>query len=172
VTVSVDGPRTRRWRSRGFMQPLLLTIVGVTASAVFFEALLLQANGPSDGPCTYGPDGCGYSWMGAVGEAFTLLPVLVGSLLITGLVIGLSSHDPGLAIRAVVVGVILVPVVGLVVLEFPRLLAEGRVDAIVLNIAGAALIGLIALVPVALGFGVGRLVRPGPKDQSGQAGPE
>jgi hypothetical protein len=149
------------------MQPLLLTILGVTASAVLFEALLTSAS-----PCTYGADTCGYSWMGAFGEAVALLPVLVGGLLITGLVVGLSNHDPRLAVRAVLVGVMVVPVGGLVVLEFPRLLAEGRADALVLNVAGATLIGLVALVPVALGFGVGRMVRPSPKDRSGQAGPE
>ena len=167
MTVSVDGPRTRRWRTRGFTQPLLLTIVGVTASAVLFEALLSSAS-----PCTYGADGCGYSWMGAVGEAIALLPVLVGGLLITGLVVGLSSHDPGLAIRAVLVGVVFVPVVGLVLLEFPRLLVEAQADTIILNVAGATLIGLVALVPVALGFGVGRLARPSHKDRSEAAGPD
>jgi hypothetical protein len=167
VTVSVDGPRTRRWRTRGFTQPLLLTIVGVTASAVLFEALLTSAS-----PCTYGADACGYSWMGAVGGAIALLPVLVGGLLITGLVVALSSHDSGLALRATVVGVMFVPVTGVAVLEFPQALENGQGDAIILNVAGAALIGLVALVPVALGFGVGRLARPSHKDRSGAAGPK
>lgn len=80
---TTDEPRTRRWRSRAFLQPLLITIVGVGWERSFSQA------------CS----------------------------------------------RAVV----------------PTRFA--------LNLAGAALIGFFVLIPVALGFGVGRLARPSSKDQ-------
>jgi hypothetical protein len=94
----------RRWRSRAFVRPLLVTVVGVVLSVMLYLAVTWFANGPSDRPCTYSPDACGYAFMGQVGQAFGLLPVLLIGLQITGLVVGLSSRDSRLAFRAVLVG--------------------------------------------------------------------
>ena len=172
MTTPLGGSRARRWRSRAFMQPLLVTIVGVTGSAVLYEALLWFANGPSDGPCTNGPDACGYVFMGAISRGVALFLVLVVGLLITGLVVGLSSHDSGLAGRAILVGVMVPLLVGSVALVLPGVLEHGQADATVLNLAGGLLIGFLILIPVALGFGVGRFVRPSRTDRSRTPGPE
>lgn len=164
----------RRWRSRAFVQPLLITVVGVVLSVVLYLAVTSSANGPSDGPCTYGPDACGYAYMGRMGQAVALLPVLLIGLLITGLVVGLSSHDSRLAFRAVLVGTLLATLGGGAAPAVPSAIADGH-DVpfrIVSILAMAAFLGLILLIPIALGFGVGRSVRPSPKDRSGATGPE
>ena len=164
----------RRWRSGAFVQPLLVTVVGVVLSVMLYLAVTRSANGPSDGPCTYGPDACGYAFIGRMGQAFGLLPVLLIGLLITGLVVGLSSRDSRLAIRAVLVGTLLATLGGGAALVVPGAIAEGH-DVpfrIVSILAGAAFLGLVLLIPIALGFAVGRAVRPSPKHRSDATGPE
>ena len=163
-----DRPRMRRWQSRPFVQPLLITIVGVVASVVLYNV----ARGPMGCPSDVNADTCGYYFMGGLGQAIATLPVLLVGLLITGLVVGLVSHDYGLALRAVLVGVLVPPLVGTAVLDITGGLASGPADAIAGSFLGAALIGLVLLIPVALGFGVGCLVRPRPTDQSGATGLE
>jgi hypothetical protein len=163
---------TQRWRSRAFAQPLLITIVGVVTSAVVYVAATRFANGASEGPCTYGPDACGYVFMGRIGQAFVLLPVFLVGLLITGIVAGLTSHDSGLALRAIAVGVLLVPLAGVAVVVVPGELVSGRLDAIVLNLVAVAVIGLLLLVPVGLGFLAGRWARRSRDDQPEATVPE
>jgi hypothetical protein len=162
---------TQPLRSRAFVQPLLLTIVGVVASVVLYLAATRLANGGPEGPCTYGPDACGYVFMASIGQALMLVPVFVVGLLITGLVVGLSSHDSGAAFRAIVVAVLVVPLVGVAAVVVPGELMSGRIDAILLNLGAVAAIGLLLLLPIGVGFGVGSLVRRNPKDQPDSIGP-
>jgi hypothetical protein len=150
------------------MQPLLITIVGVAVSAFLYEAVVTSTNGASDGPCTYGPDACGYVFIGRMGQAIALIPVLLVGLLITGLVVGLSSDDSGLARRATLAGVMVPLLAGSAALVVPGAIADGH-DVpfrIVSILAGAAFLGLALLIPVVLGYGVGRVIRPSPKDRS------
>ena len=162
------GPRMRRWRSPAFVQPLLITIAGVVVSVVLYNV----ARGPMGCPSDVNADTCGYYFMGGLGQAIATLPVLLVGLLITGFLVGLLSRDYGLARRAVLVGVLVPPLVGAAFLDVTGGLASGPADAIAGTFLGAALIGLILLIPVALGLGVGRLVRPSPTDQSGATGLE
>ena len=122
-----DRPRTRRWRSRAFVQPLLITIVGVVGSV----GLYYSVRGPTGLPCTFNADSCGYVWMGAIGQAVAALPALLVGLLITGLVVGLLSHNAGLALRAVVVGVMVPPLGGALALALQSVLASGDADKLV-----------------------------------------
>ncbi len=80
------GSGTRWWRSRAFVQPLIVTIVGVVVSTVLYVAVVQFANGVSEGPCAYSPDTCGYVWMGRIGQAFALIPVYLVALLTTGFI--------------------------------------------------------------------------------------
>jgi hypothetical protein len=164
----------RQWGSRGFVLPLLLTVVGVIASVALYLTVARSASGPSESPCNNGPDVCGYVLMGSLGQAFAVLPVLLIGLVITGLVVGLSSRDSRLAFRAILVGTLLGPMAGGAVLAVPGSIADGHDVAfkIVSILAGAALVGLILLIPVALGYGIGRAVRPRTTDRSGAKGPE
>ena len=164
MATSFGEPGARRWRSRASVQPLIVTVLGAVASVVLYVAASWFANGPLGGQCTYGPDACGYVWMGSIWRAVVLLPVLVVGQLVTGFVVGISTQDSGLALPAVLVGVMLPLVVVVTTFVLPGLLMSGRADAIALNLAGAVLIGLVVLVPVAFGYGVGRLVRPSPAD--------
>jgi hypothetical protein len=174
VMTPVGRQGMRRWRSRAFVQPLLVTVVGVVLSVMLYLAVIWSPNGPSDGPCTYGSEACGYAFMGRMGQAFELLPVLLIGLLITGLVVGLSSRDPRLAFRAVLVGTLLATLGAGAALIVPGALGEGR-DVpfrIVSSLAGAAFLGLVLLIPVVLGLVVGRAVRPSPKHRSDATDPE
>ena len=126
---------------------------------------MLLANGPSEGPCTLSSDTCGYIWMGAMGQALALLPVPLVALLITGFVVGVSSRDAGLAFGAVLVGITLTPLAAAAVAVIPAAVATGGDVAfrIASNLAGAVLIGLVLLIPIAPGFGLGRVLRPRPR---------
>ena len=151
-----------RLRSRAFVQPLLITMAGVVASIGSYQAAKVMAYGPPDGPCTLSADTCGYMWMGALWQGLTLFPVLLLGLLITGLVVGLSSRDARLAFGAVLVGVVLPPLVASAVFVVPSAIATGGDGPfrIASNLAGAVLIGLVLLIPIAPGFGLGRVIRP------------
>ena len=161
VTTPVDRQGMRRWSSRAFVQPLAVTVVGVVLSVMLYVAVTWSATGPSESPCTNGPDACGYAFIGQMGRAFGLLPVLLIGLLITGLVVGLSSRDSRLAFRAVLVGTLFTTLGGGAALVVPDAIGEGG-DVpfrIVSNLAGAAFLGLVLLIPIALGLAVGRAVR-------------
>lgn len=166
MTTPPNEPRTGWWRSRWFVQPLLVTTIGLLASVGLYYALL----GPAGGPCSYGPDACAYSMMGRFGQALTLLPVLLVGLLITGLVVGLTSRHANLAFGAALVGVFLTPLVGVVAFLVPVEVARGQADSIVGDLAGAMFIGLLVLIPVAPGFAVGRLLRRSRSDPSNAKG--
>ena len=168
VLTGHDRRWTRGWRSPAFVQPLLITIAGVVVSVVLYNV----ARGPVGCPSDVNADTCGYYFMGGLGQAIATLPVLLVGLLITGFLVGLLSHDYGFALSAVVVGVLVPPLAGTAVLDVTGGLASGPADAIAGTFLGAALIGLVLLIPVALGFGVGRLVRPSSKDRAGVTGLE
>jgi hypothetical protein len=171
VTLSTPAKPGRRWRSRAFAQPLLATIVGVVGSVVLYLDVVRLANGPSDGPCTMGPDSCGYIWIGAMTQAVALLPVLLVGQILTGFVVGRSSSDTGLALRAILT-VFVVPLLLGFVIAIVEDVGNG-LDAqrIVSHFLGWS-IGLVLVFPIAIGFAVGSGVRPRPKDQSESTGPE
>ena len=75
-------------------------------------------------------------------------------MLISGLVVGLSSHDSGPTLRAVLVGVM----VPLLILGTATTVV-GNDGATVGGLAFGAVAGLVLLFPAALGVGVGHWVR-------------
>lgn len=167
-------PGKRRWRSRAFVNPLLVTVVGVASSVVLYLSVTWSAIGSSELACPYGPDACGYVFLGRLGQHIAHLPALLIGLMITGLVVGLSSHDSRLAFRAIVVGTLLTLLVGGAVQVRPDAIADGqevpfRIASI---LALSAFIGLALLIPVALGFGLGRAARWIAKGPSGVTGPQ
>jgi hypothetical protein len=137
-----DEPKRRFWRSPEFVQPLLITFVGVVVSLVLYEVVL----GSLD-TCP----GCSEFF-----NAIETIPVALAGLLITGLVVGLVSHDSGASLRAVLVGVM----VPLLILVVGTMDVGDRGDAheIFSALTFGAFVGLVLLVPAALGFGVGRVL--------------
>ena len=158
-----DGPKTRRWRSRAFVQPLLITTVGVVVSVALYNV----ARGPTGCPSEVNADTCGYYFMGGMGAAMLTLPVTLVGLLITAFVVGASSDNFGLAFRGVLVGVLVASLVAGAAIA----LGSGPADGVFSALAYAAFIGLVVLIPVAFGFGVGRAVRPGSRDRPSATGP-
>ena len=51
-----NGPRTRRWRSRAFVQPMSITIIGVVVSVVLYNV----ARRPTSCPSDVNADTCGH----------------------------------------------------------------------------------------------------------------
>ena len=97
--------------------------------------------------------------MGGIGHAISTLPVLLVGLLITGFVVGVSSHDPGLALRGIVAGVMVPPLVGALALALGaclRMVMPTNLHPIPRR-SGAAN-GFVMFIPVAIGFGIGRLL--------------
>ncbi len=158
------GSRTRRWRSRSFAQPLVITLIGLVASIVVYVAAVRLAIGPST-LCDLGPNTCFYYWAGAFYWVLLLLPVLAVGLLMTGVVVGRSTRDDGLAFGAATMGVVLPPLL-IAVLALPGAIADGRdvLFRVASYFVGAVAVGLVLLVPIAIGFAVGLIVRPRPTD--------
>jgi hypothetical protein len=139
MTTPAGGSGTPGWRSRAFIQPLLLTVVGVIAS-VDFVLLLGPGRGAESSPVGNLP-----------GVIQGTLYLAVG-LLFTGFVVGLSSSERNLALGAVLAAAILLT------LPFalnPSPSSGSLVDRLVL-IGGLA---ILQLLPILLGFGVGRVVK-------------
>ena len=161
-----DERTTRPWRARAFVrQPLVTTIIGVVVSIVLYVVVYNVTLRPD---CVADNYACQYYVMGHVLDTF---PVLLVGVLITGLVVGLGSHASGPALRAVVAAVMVPLLIYGVALVLPDTFARSALtqpwkptfgDYVMTTVGGlafGAVVGLVALVPAALGFGVGRLVR-------------
>ena len=130
------------------MQPLLVMIVGVLATVATVRILR-----PSNA-----------SGENIVGVLVDALGLIVG-LLITGFVVGRWSPDVRLALLASLLGAVALSVASSITqLQF----APSPVQ--LLTMIGAFIISM--LVPIWIGLGVGRLVRPRPNGQPDATRPE
>jgi hypothetical protein len=138
MTTPLAGTGARRLRSRAFVQPLLITIVGTLASL----AIYLMAVRSSNPPC---PDAsCGllhYEINLLISGAFLLFLPLVG-MIITGLVVGQTSRDLGLAGNAILAGM---PIVWFV------LIFATEQDVLLSSVVSVVSLGLVGI-----GFMLGR----------------
>ena len=94
MTTPSDGPNARRWRSRAFMQPLLVWILGLWVVPILVYALWASARSGSDASTCTGE--CGTA---RVASAFTtgfvfLLAWLV-LIVVVGFIVGHCSRDFG-----------------------------------------------------------------------------
>jgi hypothetical protein len=146
-----DRDRTTVWRSRAFVQPLLVTLLGIAAPPAILFAW--ASIGPPSDPCTGASCGPGY---GIVAAIIRGLLISAGYMLIVGFVVGLSSRDSRLAWRAVLVALVILWVAASVVSAAtrPTLGARELVD----DLAGYGVFAVVLLIPIGLGFRVGRLV--------------
>ena len=103
--MTTAGPGTR-WRSRAFVQPLLVTLVGVVSSTALFLAAAARAGGPPG------------QALAGLGIVIVLFPIYLGGLVATGFIAQRSSRGSGLARRATVVAVALLAVALLVAVVF------------------------------------------------------
>lgn len=145
-----DRPRTRAWRSRAFVQPLLITVVGVVAPIALPVALAMATNRSE--PCT--GSSCAYIDFSAIIRGLLLYALC---LLITGIVVGLSSQDSGLAARAILIVVATVSLTAFAV----SLVSDSRTkDLLYLRdlVGSCVAVAISLLVPIGLGFGIGRAV--------------
>ena len=148
-----EGRTPPAWRSRAFVQPLLVTLGGVVTTIAVFAAVGSMRNLLD--PC----DGCtpGYGIVGAIIEALLILAL---GVLLTGFVVGWSSPDARLAIGAIVVAsATLSLVVSALVVGSDR--AAGLLDADQIrdDVVSVPLIAVGILIPIAVGFLIGRVVR-------------
>ena len=159
-----DERTTRRRRVQAFVrEPLVITSIGVVVSIVLYVVVYHIALGPE---CTGDNRMC--RWHES-STAFETHPVLLLGVLITGLVVGLVSHPTEPAFRTVAAGVMVPLLVYGVALVLPDTLARAALtapwkptfgDYFMTTVGGlviGAVVGLIALIPAAIGFGVGRL---------------
>lgn len=162
MTTPASGPGMRRWRSRAFVQPLLVTIIGVAALPTIFLAPSLLA-GPSSGSCS--GSSCGYGAMAGLGYGLMLLAVWCVVMLLTGFVVGRSSRDSGLAFCAVLVAVGSLALA--VTIAYTPYNALSFVDRLAIFVG----LAIVPLISVGLGFGVGRVFkkRPSPAGSTGPA---
>ena len=147
----MDGQRVK-WRTRGFVQPLLLTIGGVVASWVFADAI--------SGSCG-GGDVCAYIGMAYVAS---FLVALVPGLLGTGFLVGLLSPDVGLALRAMRVAGVILWLTASIISTITSAYRTSFLDGVYELAVFALIIGVLALVaaiPVGLGFAFARLIKRG-----------
>jgi len=144
--------RTSVWRSRTFVEPFLLTLAGPIAITF---AVYVVGIGVS-GSCDAG-EGCDYTHMR---DALRYLLVLALSLFFTGFVIGVSSPNSGVAGRAMLVGVVTLAVTTSVLIMASDA-SRNRLDArqAVDDLLAAGLVAVALLVPIAFGFGVGRVLK-------------
>ena len=136
------------WRSRGFVQPLLLTIGGVVASYVFADAIVGSCEG----------DVCAYIGLTYVAS---FLAAMVPGLFGTGLLVALFDDD-GFASRAMwVAGAILCLAASILSTVTSSDLASFP-DGVVRLLESALIAGVLALVaaiPIGLGFIVARRIK-------------
>jgi hypothetical protein len=139
MTTPAGGSGTPGWRSRAFIQPLLLTVVGELASVVVVQLLMGPAGGAESSPVGNVP-----------GIILGTLFLAVG-LLMTGFVVGLTSRDRNLALGAVLAGAI--------VLTLPIALISPSSPSVVDRLTTIGGLIVLQLIPIGLGFGVGRLAK-------------
>jgi hypothetical protein len=160
--MAAGGPGTRRWRSRAFVQPLLVTLVGVAALPAIYMAWSYLDD---IAPCT--ETWCGYGSGVAIISGVVYLAVWCAVMVITGFVVGRSSRDSSLALRAVLVAVGSLALTASIVSTASSTTPESFLDTIYLTLG----LAIVPLISVLVGFRVGHLVRPSPKDQSDASGP-
>jgi hypothetical protein len=148
-------PHRRVWRTRAFIQPLLVTIVGVAALPAIFMAwsLLVGPSDDSSSPCT---GECGTARLAsAFLKGIALLVVWCVVMLFSGFGVGRSSRDSSLAFRAVLVAVVSLALSVSIGYTLVSTTSESLLDTVFVFLG----LAIVPLVPVALGFGVGRMVR-------------
>ena len=150
-----DRPQTRRWRERAFLQPLLVTIIGVAALPALVLAWSLLTSASSDSsPCT---GECGTARMaGALITGIGLLLVWFAVMLIAGFDVGRSSRDSGLAFRAVLLAIVGLALTTSIVYTVLSTASESPVDTVFMFMG----LGCVPLEPsLALGLPVGHSSR-------------
>ncbi len=153
-----DRHRTTVWRSRAFVQPLLITIVGVIAPPAVFMAWRFLVGPPSDFSACTGE--CGTANLASLlVTGIALLLVWCALLLIAGVIVGWSSSGSWLAFRGVLVAVVGLALTVSVLYTFASTTSESLLDTVFLFLG----VGFVPLVPIALGFVVGRLVKKKPE---------
>ena len=134
-------------------QPLVTTIIGVVVSVVLCVVAYNVVTAARCDPIG-GASGRAFCESGAA--LFVAFPVLMVGVLITGLVVG--SHDSGTAVRAVLAGVMVTMLIlGVALVPTGIMVVENGdyAGATLGGLASGAVVGLVALIPAALGFGIG-----------------
>jgi hypothetical protein len=154
-----DGRRVRMWRSRAFVEPLLLTIAGAFASYAVALAFFWGE------PCTASESACGY---GIVGRTIGILSIFALGMSITGFVVGRSSSDFRFAVAAVLLAVAMVSlmtIVAILILGGQRDY-KGSEGPVVYVVGSFGVVVVALLAPMAVGFGLGRLWKKRPAGES------
>jgi FtsH-binding integral membrane protein len=150
-----DPQRTTVWRSRAFVKALLVTIVGVGAPPAVLLAWSYSIGRASD-PCT--GTSCGYGIGVALVYGILFVAVWCAVMLMTGFIVGRSSRGTGLAFRAILVAVVgLALTVSILYMTYSTT-SESFLDTVFMFLG----LAIGPLIPVGLGFLVGRSVRGTP----------
>jgi len=152
MTTPAGDPGTRRWRSRAFVQPLLITAVGVWANiAIYLVAVSIFNPRCPDASCGL----LHYEINLLMSGALLLFLPLVG-MIITGWVVGQKGPRSGLAGGAILVGMAIVWLSLMVLTQ--------------MDVTLSSVVSVVSLILVGLGFVLGRRGRPSPNDQSDATG--
>ncbi len=160
VATPEDGPRTPVWRSREFVQPLLVTIIGVAALPAVYVAWSYSV-GPASDPCT--ETWCGYGIGAAIFYGIIFIAVWCAGMLIAGFLVGHSSRDSWLAFRAILVAVASLALTVSVVVTSASTTSESFLDTVFMVLG----LAIAPLIPVGLGFIVGASVKKTPESPGG-----
>ena len=156
ATAPEDRPQTRRWRERAFLQPLLVTIVGVAGLPAAVLAWSILATAPSDSSCT---GECGTARMaGTLITGIGLVLVWFAVMVIAGFDVGRSSRDSGLAFRAVLVAVVGLALTVSIVYTALSTASESLADIVFVFLG----LTFVPLALIGLGFAVGLLFKKTP----------
>ena len=153
-----DRHWTTVWRTRAFVQPLLITIIGIGAppAVLFAWSLAIRA---ASGTCSNCGGGGGYGIGAAIVYGIMFVAAWFAIMLIAGFVVGRSSRDSRLALRAVLVAVASLPLTVVIVYTAFSSMSESVLDIVFAFFA----IAVVPLISVGLGFVVGRSVKNTPK---------
>lgn len=157
---SEDQQVAPAWRSRGFVRPLWITIVGVAAPPAILMAWTWAVGLASD-PCT--ETWCGYGIGATIIYGIVFLAAWCVAMLGAGFLIGRTSRDSRLALRAILVALAGLALTVTVALTSLSATSISLLDAVVVALGYA--IG--PLIPMGLGFIVGRSARPAPTASAG-----